>query len=222
MGETAAETAANGTARKAKKPNDDSSDERYTPQWLLDQAREFFGCEIGWDPCAPEDGSNPVNAKTFYTKAQDGLYMPWHTLEGPGWVNPPYSVGQVQKWGHKMAEEARHGAEFVAITQNDCSTAWHRFIRNNCDCRCQYGKRIGFVRPDGRALPGAKFGSVLWYFGRERRRFDRYWSQYGEVIHGLGPEELDAPIPSALDELEGLKDVADAAHDLAERLKGWR
>jgi hypothetical protein len=40
-------------------------------------------------------------------------------------------------------------------------------------------------------MSGAKFGSCLWYWGPRRRRFTRIFSPHGEVIHGLGPEEVD-------------------------------
>ena len=63
------------------------------------------------------------------------------------------------------------------------------FCSVNCDAVCFLGTRVGFLRPDGEAEPGAKFGSAVWYFGPRRRRFDRVWSEHGHVDHGLGPLE---------------------------------
>ena len=51
-----------------------SSDERYTPQWVLDIAVKLMG-GIDLDPCA--DPRRRVPAALHYTKEQDGLSMGW-------------------------------------------------------------------------------------------------------------------------------------------------
>jgi len=118
----------------------------------------------------------------------DGLEVSWYASV---WCNPPYSRGQVIRWARKAIQEAVCGSEVLMLTPADVSTAWFRELRENCDAVCLLRRRVGFLRPDGTAMPGAKFGSAVWYFGPRRRRFDRIWGEHGHVDHGLGPLEVE-------------------------------
>lgn len=169
------------------------SDVRITPAWLLDMVREFAGGQIGLDPCT--EPHNPTDALMYFTSEMDGLNERWGGPErGLIWVNPPYSTGQVIAWATKSAASALNGAEILFLTKDDCRPKWNRFLRDNADERCRIDKGVGFLEPDEdggfRQLVGPQWGSCLWYFGRHRRRFGRVFSRIGEVIHGLGPQEL--------------------------------
>ena len=62
-----------------------SSDERYTPQWVLDLAVEILG-GIDLDPCA--DPRKRVPATSHFTPEMDGLEQAW---SGRVFLNPPFS-----------------------------------------------------------------------------------------------------------------------------------
>lgn len=76
-----------------------SSDEWYTPQWIIEKLGPF-----DLDPCSPEH--RPFDTATVHwTKQQDGLRMPWGKPENVRvWLNPPYSRPLVVLFVRKMAE----------------------------------------------------------------------------------------------------------------------
>lgn len=60
-----------------------------TPQDFFDNLNNEFRFEI--DVCATAENAK---CKTFYTKEQNGLEMPWN---GVCWCNPPYGR-EIGKW----------------------------------------------------------------------------------------------------------------------------
>jgi len=62
-----------------------TTDERYTPQWVLDLVVQTLGA-IDLDPCA--DPRRRVPAAQHFTKENNGLERPW---SGRVFLNPPFS-----------------------------------------------------------------------------------------------------------------------------------
>lgn len=164
------------------------SDVRLTPPWLLAVVREFG--VITLDPCTV--AHNPVGAMRFYTEAQDGLRAPWDCDGGLVWCNPPWSRGQVHKWAGKAISEALGGCEVIMLTLADVRTGWFDGLADNADAYCLINRSVGFLElVDGvwKQKPGHTMGCAAWYWGPQRRRFDRVFSAIGRVTHGLGPKE---------------------------------
>lgn len=174
------------------------TDVRITPDWLwqavLDFANQHFLCDV----CTEED--NPLAADRYYTEQTNGLTSPWARSASDRWRfvywgNVPFSRGQVQEWSEKFVREARnYGLECLLLTQADVSTEWYAFLRDNADARCHLSKRVQFLEPDGKGAyrackGGAKFGTMISYWGPRRRRFARVFGAMGEVLPGLGPQE---------------------------------
>ena len=65
------------------------SDERYSPNWLIQLAIEVMG-GIDLDPCA--DPLRRVPASNHFTKEQNGLDQHW---AGRLWFNPPFSQSAI-------------------------------------------------------------------------------------------------------------------------------
>lgn len=172
-----------------------ASDKRITPEWLLAKVREFGGGAIALDACTEED--NPTGADNFFTYERNGLKRGWHALVGSNltWCNTPYSRGSVILWASKAVKEARLGAEILFLTKDDCRTSWNAYLLNNADGRCRIARGVGFLEPDGKGgyhkMVGPMWGSCCWYFGRQRRRFERIFSTIGEVTLLHGPQEVD-------------------------------
>ncbi len=71
-----------------------SSDEWYTPKWIIDALGEF-----DLDPCSPID--RPFDtAKVHYSKNDDGLSKVW---TGRVWLNPPYSRVLLRQFVERLA-----------------------------------------------------------------------------------------------------------------------
>lgn len=159
------------------------SDTRITPPWLLDQVRRMGS--IALDPCSTV--TNPTGAAVHrWDPRDDGLTAEWWRVtagQGVTYVNCPYSRGQIDAWAQKCVSEAIAGCEILLLTPSDSSTGWFRFLRSHADAVCLLHRRVGFVMPDGTPLPGAKFGSALWYWGRRRALFrGLYAEDLGWVI----------------------------------------
>ena len=82
----------------------ESSDERPTPQYLVNWINEKFG-PFDLDVCA--DRAN-AKCNDHFTREQDGLAQDWH---GNVWMNPPYS--RIEPWARKAYEYAKSGKGIV-------------------------------------------------------------------------------------------------------------
>lgn len=197
-----------------------NSDRRLTPEWLLAVVREFFGGRIPLD--AYTEANNPTGARAFccledppahiagpagVRHACDGNAVSWHTFDGT-WAQPPFSI--MGPCVDKAVAEARLGAEILFLSRSDSRTKWYHRLAENCDARCNIARSVGFIEvlEDGslKNLGGDFHPYTIWYFGRQRRRFARVFSQpralgkrgklsrmfapFGEVIPGMGPAEV--------------------------------
>ena len=139
-----------------------------TPPHILDAVRAYFGGTINLDPAT--EPNNPTNAKTFYTEADNGLYLPWTDRT---FVNPPYGRA-LMKWVEKICDEADdYNPEIVALlpgqrfetrTWQDCllpctSLSAIVFLKG----------RLKFLRPDGTPAKSNPYGSMLYIFNDAER-----------------------------------------------------
>ncbi len=155
-----------------------ASDEYRTPEWFLDLVRRFNnGDQIGLDPCTTRP--NPVGARAFYTKADNGLVLPWH-----GWglvfVNCPYSSPNLQLWVTKAAREAvTRKVEVILLVPATPATSWWQDRIARADRICLPRKRIAFVRPSGRVAPSPRHDSAVVYWGPRGDDFELVFGELG-------------------------------------------
>lgn len=83
------------------------TDERYTPQWVLDLVTLVLGA-IDLDPCA--DPQRRVQAAQHFTKQDDGLERPWR---GRVFLNPPFSNSS--DWVRHLSVYVASGAVTEAV-----------------------------------------------------------------------------------------------------------
>ncbi len=164
------------------------SDERYTPEDVLDVVRAFAGGPIALDPCTTAD--NRTRALSFYTKETNGLAQKWVApLFGPApstlrvtWVNPPYSRGALPLWVEKILTSChtRETPHIVSLLPNDLGSKAGQRVARYATMLCFPKGRIRFITPGvGQAKTGAKQPSVIAYWGDQQDRFEEYFSHLG-------------------------------------------
>lgn len=151
-----------------------TSDERYTPQEILDAVAAFWPEGIDLDPCwAP---GSLVKARTCWTTEDDGLEQDWSPHKTI-WVNPPFS--NVGPWARECAVNgSSHRAiinEILLLTRIDFTTAWSRWLWD-ADAWLLRSSRDRFVVDGGQQLGTPTFGCVVAYWGPRVRRFERVFA----------------------------------------------
>lgn len=130
-----------------------SSDEWYTPPYILEALGEF-----DLDPCA----AHGVNtARHHLYKEDDGLTISWH---GRVWLNPPYTRRLIAPFIEKMA---RHGNGIALIFNRMDIALWHDVIFPTAGSMLVLRGRLRFYRPDGTEGDSAGCGSVLVAWGED-------------------------------------------------------
>ena len=133
-----------------------STDEWYTPKWIIDQLGPF-----DLDPCA---AVNPPyeTARTTYNKLQNGLVQPWPT-DAVVWLNPPYSRKLLNAFVEKLAE---HDNGIAILVNRQDNLLFQNVIFPRAKSMIFMRNRVKFMRPDG-STGNPFFGSCLVAFGEE-------------------------------------------------------
>lgn len=122
-----------------------------TPQDFFDNLNNEFRFEI--DVCATAENAK---CKTFYTKEQNGLEMPWN---GVCWCNPPYGR-EIGKWVERAYTSSVGGATVVMLLPARTDTKWfHEYIYGKAEIRFIKG-RLKF----GNSKNSAPFPSMVAVF----------------------------------------------------------
>ena len=150
------------------------SDERYTPQHVIDVVRKFG--PIACDPCTI--ASNPTGAALHYTREDDGLKQPW-PADGVIWVNPPYSRGRLKPWITTCYARQTPTNHILALIPSDLGSKAGAFAASTADGLCFVRGRLKFSTPDGPMTEGTKQPSIIVYWGRETKRFADTFADLG-------------------------------------------
>ena len=154
-----------------------TSDDAYTPDWVLELVRKALGGIIDLDPCA--DPKRRVPARRHFTLADDGLSEPWH---GTVFVNPPYS--DTTAWLKHLHLYLSTDSVKAAIALLPVSVLGNKgavpIIRDACTAYTVLEGRLTFLDEDYKPHKGAlAMSSVLLYFGPEPNRFLSLTMSYG-------------------------------------------
>lgn len=155
------------------------TNERYTPRWVLDAARQVLG-RIDLDVASCEEAQRTVQATRYYTKADNALLRPW---AGRVWCNPPYS--DPLPWVKKLIEHYCAGEVSAALLLLNVAgkPQWAQLLWGSKYPVCLFSQRIEFLKPVGEAPDSNKNNSdqFVWYFGRRPGRFADVFGQYGVI-----------------------------------------
>ena len=117
-----------------------SSDEWYTPQWIIDTLGPF-DC----DPCAPPVEVRPYEiAPISWTKDDDGLAHQWKDIV---YMNPPYSSVLLRQFCEKMAQ---HNNGIALLVNRQDNLLWQEVIFPTAKSMIFMRHRVKFIHPEGR------------------------------------------------------------------------
>lgn len=142
----------------------DHSNQPQTVEWLTPP--EIIGALGGadsfdLDPATPDVQPYPT-AKARYTRADNGLMMPWF---GRIWLNPPYTASEIGKWMGRLAGHGRGTALIFARTETD---AFFRYVWESAHALLFLRGRLNFHYPDGtRAKANSGAPTVLCAYGSD-------------------------------------------------------
>ncbi|MGI0488881.1 DNA N-6-adenine-methyltransferase [Pantanalinema rosaneae CENA516] len=171
-------------ARQVKHSSD--SNEWYTPEKFIEMARRVMG-KIDLDPASSPVAQGIVQAKHYFTQAEDGMQQNWW---GRVWLNPPYgrcsnelNIYGATAWMQKAITEFESGRVDQAILLVRVSGS--RGVREleSKFPRCSVG-RIPFISPVSKNCDRPGHDSLFFYLGSEVEKFREVFSEIGSV---LGP-----------------------------------
>ena len=155
-----------------------SSDDWYTPAWILQLVGRFWPEGIDLDPCWHP--ASLVKAKQTYTREQNGLAHRW---TGKVWCNPPYS--SPGDWVVKARASASKGAEVLQLLKFDPSTRWFQEIWRDAASIAVFRRRLQFISGNDAKPTSANFPScvVLWSSAANLLCFNSEFSKHAQIIH---------------------------------------
>lgn len=159
--------------------------EWYTPQHILDAAREVMG-GIDLDPATSVEAQQRVQAKRFYTKEDDGL-RPENEWAGRVWLNPPYGGAHrlfvarlLDEYGAGRVEQA-----IVLLNSNSADSSWFDPLFDHTLCFCR--GRVAHHLPGGALARGSTHGTALVYLGPRWELFAEVFGPIGNVVRRVLP-----------------------------------
>ncbi len=155
--------------------------EWHTPGHIIERARRVMG-EIDLDPASNVIANKTVQARQFYSQADDGLQQDWF---GRVWLNPPYSNGLMDKFIDRLASAVQGGAvtEAIVLVNNATETQWFRRLMEICAVLCLPTGRIWFYRDSTAGKASAPLqGQAIIYVGENSSRFAREFGDMGVCL----------------------------------------
>lgn len=151
----------------------------YTPPEYIEATRAVLG-EIDLDPATSDFAQQTVKAKQYYTKEDNSLDKPW---QGKVWMNPPYSMPEIQSFAEKIVEEFQSGrvTEAIVLTNNSSDTRWFHALLNTSEIACLPSSRVKFYNPDSEVM-ATRQGQTLFYFGDNKAKFAEVFSSFGAIV----------------------------------------
>ena len=148
-----------------------SSDEWYTPRWLVEELGPF-----DLDPCSPIDRPYDI-APLSYNKEDDGLSKSWPE-NAVVFMNPPYSRPLLRQFVERLAE---HGNGIALLKNQVDNLLFQEVVFQKAISMLFMRHRVKFIRPDGKTGEPF-FGSVLVAFGKKCDYRLRHCSIEGKYV----------------------------------------
>jgi DNA N-6-adenine-methyltransferase Dam len=153
-----------------------------TPTEPIEAARSVFGGVIDLDPARNAAAQRRIQAKRFYTQADDGLVRDW---PGRIWLNPRYAWPAIERFIDKLAEQLAAGntTEAIVLTSNSSDTGWFQRALGLASALCLIQGRINFLNRNGRRGGSPLQGQAFFYSGRRAARFKTAYRRIGRIVY---------------------------------------
>ena len=159
------------------------TDEWGTPGYILTMAKQVLG-RIDLDPASSEEFNRTVQARTYLTKADNGLSCPW-PVGCTVWLNPPggklgnRSMSQLF-WDRLIRHPFSH-AIYMGFSLEQLQTT-QRSSKSIMDFTfCVPRKRICFVDAQGRPGPAPSHSNVIVYLPGSLDRTELFRKVFAEL-----------------------------------------
>lgn len=153
--------------------------EWFTPAPWIARARVAM-VEIELDPASHAIAQQTVQAKRFFTAADDGLSRPWF---GRVWLNPPYNRALLAPFVAKLVSEVASGRveQAILLTHNYTDTEWFHTAASAARAICFPSGRVKFLSPAGDECSPTQ-GQAFFYFGKDAKPFKRAFADAGLIV----------------------------------------
>lgn len=156
----------------------DSAD-HYTPPEIVSLAVKTLGA-IDLDPCSNSKRDPVIPAREHYTKADNGLSLPW---SGRVYLNPPYGR-EIGLWIKKLLSEYEAGNISAAIALIPARVDTHWFSLLYPYPVLFVSGRLRFLNFLGEAQSSAPFPSAIVYLGPD---IEAFIGNFGEIGRAYVP-----------------------------------
>lgn len=186
-----------------KSGNSSESEEWYSPEDIVEAAREVMGGEIALDPASCKEANEVIRAAKIFTAAQNGLTRDWRD----GWfLNNPYGTfrddegkkrSNLKYWTNKALSELARGHRGIHLVNNNSGEEWFRPLLEMPRCS---PRRVHFRAPRdveqalGKKPDSPRHSNVVVCYGYDPLHFKRVFEE-----RGIGP--VDIPVIHVADVL---------------------
>lgn len=190
--------------RPAKRKHYTGNYEWYTPAKYVEAVRRVLG-EIDLDPASCAEADEVVKATRYYSKADDGLTLPWH---GRVFSNPPYGAGIIGEFCDKLVAEldAGHTTAAIFLVNSSTDTAWWHRLAVRADHICFCRGRIRYTPPRGNQSRQPIDGQSFLYYGDDVDCFREEFREFG-MFFGPIRGRQQAVEPADNGDAHGIDDV---------------
>lgn len=153
-------------------------DEWYTPEYILDTVRAFYGT-IDLDPASNAIANSTVKATQYYDQQSNGLTQTW---TGNVWLNPPYSRVLIDAFINKAISERPNYCQLILLINSNTETKYSQKMLASCDAVCFTNHRIRFIDPNRVKADSPVKGNAIYYLGDDVPGFRKHFNPLGTIL----------------------------------------
>jgi len=154
--------------------------ENYTPKEIIQSIKKVLG-SIDLDPASCDFAQKIIQAKTYFTEADDGLSKKWF---GNIFLNPPYQMPEIKIFTDKLIDELPNIKSAILLTNNNTDTKWFYKCAREARLICFTNGRISFYTEEKTRTQPTN-GQAFFYFGKDENSFIDVFKEIGLIFRLL-------------------------------------